>query len=87
MGSLTFSKDVLQTIYPDSAQWMTFWDCMAVFYGNWLFDICGEPTVLESIDLGSIVASFFRFVGSSGALDCTSSLLDVLCFASQLEQH
>ena len=24
MGSLTFSKDVLQTIYPDSAQWMTF---------------------------------------------------------------
>ena len=21
------------------------WDCMAVFYGNWLFDICGEPAV------------------------------------------
>ena len=21
------------------------WDCMAVFYGNWLFDMCGEPAV------------------------------------------
>lgn len=45
MGSLTFSKDVLQTYISRFCPVDDLWDCMAVFYGNWLFDICGEPAV------------------------------------------
>ena len=58
MGSLTFSKDVLQTIYPDSAQWMTFGIAWLSFTGIG-FLIYAVNQLSGKYRLGSIVASFF----------------------------
>ena len=57
MGSLTFSKDVLQTIYPDSAQWMTFGIAWLSFTGIG-FLIYAVNQLSGKYRLGSIVASF-----------------------------
>lgn len=58
LGNLVFSRDVIQILYPDSAQWMTFGIAWLSFSGMGLL-IYAVNELSGTYMLGCIVAGFF----------------------------